>query len=87
MIGAQDKENVPKSHSVVCVAMRDETMTQEKDSMQADNTELNLQDTTAASTAIVSASIGVDQSSVFIDFKNSHPTLMLSRQTTTEVER
>lgn len=86
MIGAQDKENVPKSHSVVCVAMRDETMTQEKDSMQADNTEPNLQDTTTASTAIVSAS-GLDQSSVFIDFKNSHPTLMLSRQTTTEVER
>lgn len=87
MAGAQDKENVPKSHVVECVVMRDETMTQDKESMQVENSELNLQDTTIASTAIVSASNGVDQSSVFIDFKNSHPSLFLSRQLTTEVER
>jgi hypothetical protein len=47
----------------------------------------NLADSTHAQTAIVSVSNTIDQSSVFIDFKNTHPSLFLSRQLTTEIER
>lgn len=44
-------------------------------------------DTTGASTALVSASHGVDQQSVLSDFLLTHPSFHLSRQLTNEVER
>lgn len=61
--------------------MKDES--QEKDSMVVDPSDYNPDN----STAVMSASHGIDQSSLLSDFKNTHPTLFMSRQQTTEIER
>ena len=55
--------------------------------IQIDNSDYNLGETTLTTSAIASASNVIDQSSVLSDFKNSHPTMFVSRQLTTEVER
>lgn len=64
--------------------MIEEPMTQDRVTERSD---YNLCETTLTSTAMVSASNVIDQCSVLNDFKNSHPTFLMSRQLSTEVER
>lgn len=64
--------------------MRDESTSHTKELADASS---YLADLTGNSTAIVSASHGIDQASVFSDFKSTHPSLFLSRAETTEVDR
>jgi hypothetical protein len=54
-----------------------------KDESEVDNAV----DTTLASSAMASATHKVEHSSVFNDFNQTHPSLFLSRSTTSDIER
>lgn len=82
-----DKENVCKTIVLNEVHMTEELQPSELQIGDSSNYTFNNEESKNSTTAIVSASNGVESSSVFSDLKSTHPTLGMSRQLTTEVER